>query len=299
MTKDQRYWPLFLAVPGIGRQTLLKILKLSQLHGLTLAQVWRSKQPPNFFNLSPRQRDGIKLLKKKYSLSSYAQMLAEQEISLIAYGDINYPFLLKQIDDPPLLLYTKGRNLLVKETINRAVAVVGTRQITEYGKVATSKIVSELVDLDLLIVSGFMYGVDLQAHLQAIKKQGKTIGVLGYGFNYCYPKSISSFREYFLAQGGMLISEFAPDVAVRPENFPIRNRIVAGLSLGVVVIEAGLKSGSHITAGCALDGGRTVFALPGSIFSQFSEGTKWLVNQGAVLVSSGQDIWDNLRNELN
>lgn len=299
MINKQQYWPLFLAVPGIGRQTLLNLLSLTKRHHLTLEEVWQAKQIPEFFHLTSKQMTGISNFKKKYSISDYYEMLAERNIRLIFQEDDNYPFLLKQIDDPPILLYAKGPNLFVDQAINRAIAVVGTRQITEYGKVVTSKIVKELVDLDLMIISGFMYGVDLKAHSQAIKSVGKTIGVLGYGFDYCYPQSIRKFYDYFLDSGGMLISEFAPNTQVRPGNFPTRNRIVAGLSLGVVVIEAAIKSGSHITAQYALDNGRTVFAVPGPITSPFSEGTKWLVNQGAVLVGSGQEIWENLKNELN
>lgn len=202
------------------------------------------------------------------------------------------PLLLSQIPDAPKHLYIKGE--WPDESMPR-IAIVGTRHVTPYGRMVTQQFTKELVKAGFVIVSGFMYGVDAIAHETAVDCGGKTIAVLGYGLHApYYPKSHSILARKVLEHGSCLVSEFEPTVTAVPENFPRRNRIVSGLSLGVLVTEAGTKSGSLITARLAVEQGREVFAVPGRIDSPYSEGTKELINLGAKLVTSFRDIVDEL-----
>ncbi len=175
------------------------------------------------------------------------------------------------------------------------IAIVGTRQITPYGRYVTQQFTKELVAAGFVIVSGFMYGVDAVAHETCIDNGGKTIAVLGYGLDApYYPRSHALLAKKLLAHGSCLVSEYAPHVHAHASHFPRRNRIVSGLSLGVLVTEAAVRSGTMITARLAAEQGREVFAVPGPFDSLYSEGTKELVNQGAKLVTSIHDIVDEL-----
>jgi DNA processing protein len=206
----------------------------------------------------------------------------------VTINDTAYPAKLRQIYDPPWLLFVKGQ--WPKAPIR--VGVVGTRRNTNYGRQATEKIVRELVLHQATIVSGFMYGIDTIAHQQAVAAGGQTIAVLGYGFDHVGPQSHRQLYQAWLQRPDQVtfISEYPPTRQPKPGLFPLRNRIVAGLSDGVVVVEAAARSGSLITAQLAIDDGRPVCAVPGSIFSRYSQGTKELVNQGACLVSSGYQV---------
>jgi DNA processing protein len=154
----------------------------------------------------------------------------------------------------------------------------------------TAELVKAMVEQQFMIVSGFMYGVDAIAHQTCLDHLGKTIAVIGFGFEHLYPKSHRVLYQQLLDKEGLILSEYLPNVQARPEHFPARNRIVAGLSLGVLVVEAAVDSGSKITAQYAGEYGREVFAVPGSIYSKYSEGTKELINSGATLVTSANDI---------
>lgn len=201
--------------------------------------------------------------------------------------DPRYPRLLKEIPDPPETLYIEGK---LNFNARPAIAVVGTRKITPYGREMARRFTQELVRKGFLIVSGFMYGVDAVAHRTALELSGPTVGVLGFGFDYMYPKEHRSLAREMIERGNALITEYPPSVSPRPFNFPARNRIVSGMCLGVLVIEAAPKSGSKITAACAANQGREVFAVPGPVGSVYSEGTKELINLGAKLVTSVDDI---------
>jgi len=181
------------------------------------------------------------------------------------------PRLLSQIPDPPESLFIKGE--WPDESFPR-IAIVGTRHVTPYGKRVTQKFTKDLVEAGFVIVSGCMYGVDAIAHETAIDCGGKTIAVLGYGLEApFFPKSHEALAKKLLDTGNCLVSEFGSHVKAIPENFPKRNRIVSGLSLGVLVTEAGVKSGSLITARLAVEQVREVFAVPGTFDSPYSEGT--------------------------
>lgn len=208
------------------------------------------------------------------------------KVTLIPFGDERYPFALSQINDPPPVIYALGDRT---EAINKfSIAIVGSRMATSYGRAAAAKLSSELAGEGVVIVSGLAHGIDSVAHEEALKN-GLTVGVLGTGIDLIYP---ASKRELFhkVMQNGCLISEFPLKTPPTKWTFPKRNRIISGLSMGVVVVEASYKSGSLITARLALEEGREVFAVPGSIFSQTSEGTINLIKHGAKCVVCAKDV---------
>ncbi|MBI2338039.1 DNA-protecting protein DprA [Candidatus Daviesbacteria bacterium] len=229
--------------------------------------------------------------RKKLEPETYAKKIAERGIKWVTIFDDNYPRLLAQIYDPPLVLYYKGE---LNSLNNKTVAVVGTRKITGYGKIATIQFTKGLVASGLTIVSGLARGVDSQAHLTAVSEGGKTIAVLGGGLNNIFPPENRGLAAKIANGFGAVVSEFPPDYPSLPGNFPARNRIISGLSLGVVVIEAAEDSGSLITARLALEQGREVFAVPGPITSDLSKGPVDLIKDGARAVFGPDEILEEL-----
>lgn len=205
---------------------------------------------------------------------------------LLLWTDPRYPEHLREIPDPPLYLYCAGDLSLLA---NPCIALVGTRNSTAYGRDATRDIGAALSAAGLTIVSGMAYGIDRQAHLAGLSGLGGSIAVLGAGLDMDYPTGNSDVRALLLEKG-LLLSELAPGTPPEPRHFPVRNRIISGLSLGVTVMEASLPSGSMITARLAMEQGREVFAVPGPRDSNMHLGCFELINQGAKLVCSAEDI---------
>jgi len=238
---------------------------------------------------------------KKPSLHPDQEMvkLVRENIWLITEEDANFPPLLREIPSPPTILYGRGNLKLLKE--KTLLAVVGTRKPTQYGLEATSVLVRELTEAGIIIVSGLAMGIDARAHDTAIENKGRTIAVLGSGVdqNSIFPPENRNLARRLLESNGAIISEYAPTTPAVKEHFPARNRIISGLSQGVLVIEAREKSGALITARLALDQNREVFALPGSIFSLVSVGPNRLLKQGAKAVVSVQDILEELGIDYN
>jgi DNA processing protein len=214
-------------------------------------------------------------------------LLKKQNIRPVFYFDREYPELLLEIYDPPVILYCRGNIKLFK---NPAIAIVGSRKHTYYSRLVLEKIIPPLVDAKISIVSGLALGVDGLAHYLTLENAGKTIGVLGSGIDKIYPTSNSKLVDRMLAENNLVISEFPPGTPPLKQNFPLRNRIISGLSLGTLVVEARYQSGSLITASLANEYGRDVYAVPGNIDSYGSEGTNELIKQGAKLVNSANDI---------
>lgn len=207
---------------------------------------------------------------------------------VIMLEDPNYPEMLKNIADPPPLLYIRGE-LLPKDRL--ALAVVGTRRVTTYGREVTEALVPELSAAGLTIVSGLALGVDAVAHRAALSVNGRTIAVLACGIDIIYPPTNGSIAQEILDRNlGAIITEFPPGTPTFPANFPIRNRIISGLALGTLVIEAAEGSGTFHTVRSALEQGKEVFAVPGSIFSPFSAGCAKLIEEGAKPVTRAADI---------
>jgi DNA processing protein len=292
MTREEKnFFAILSAVEGVGRATLFGVQKACRELHLSVSEVWNgSTQVWEKVGLKPAQIAALQLLKRQYTPSEYEEYLKKSNITLIFSDQVQYPYLLKQIPDLPFLLFVKGNHTLLTQDTMPSVAVVGTRKITGYGEFVTHKITTELVENGAKIISGFMFGVDMAAHQAALKAKGQTIGVLGFGFHAFAPTYYFQQALEFWDRGGVLISEFAPDTPAKKGHFVIRNRIIAGLSQAVVVAEAAARSGSLITARYAGDYGRTVCTVPAAITSSFFEGTKELINQGATMISSGEEV---------
>ena len=214
------------------------------------------------------------------------QEVAKADCEMIAFDSEEYPPLLKQIPDAPLLLYVRGD---VKVLSQYAVAVVGSRRPSAYGSSVAHRLAHDLAQRQLVVVSGLARGVDSAAHRGALEAKGKTVAVLGSGIDVIYPRENKKLADE-IAKSGAVISEFPLGTGPTPENFPIRNRIISGLSLGVVVVEAAEYSGSLITARLAVEQNREVFAVPGNITSAQSFGPNHLIKQGAKLVDQWMDV---------
>jgi DNA processing protein len=220
---------------------------------------------------------------------------ASSDVTIVAFDDPFYPTRLKEIYDPPLILYVRGDATLLNQP---GIAMVGTRHPTPYGSGMAERLACDLAGQGLVIISGMARGVDTASHRGAISAKGKTLAVFGTGVDVIYPKENSRLSEQILALGGALTSEFALGTFAAPQNFPIRNRILSGMSVGVLVVEAAEYSGTRITARLALEQDRDVFAVPGNVTNKNSWGPNTLIKQGAKLVATWEDVWEDLPPEV-
>jgi DNA processing protein len=216
-------------------------------------------------------------------------------VTVLSTEDSCYPPRLKEIYDPPLVLYVRGNPEVLPQP---GIAMVGTRHPTPYGSGMAERLASDLAGHGLVIISGMARGVDTASHRGAISAKGKTVAVFGTGVDVIYPKENSRLSEQILALGGALISEFKMGTFAAPQNFPIRNRVLSGMSVGVLVVEAAEYSGTRITARCALEQNRDVFAVPGNVTNKNSWGPNTLIKQGAKLVATWEDVWEDLPAEV-
>jgi DNA processing protein len=211
-------------------------------------------------------------------------------VNIITLKDPQFPSLLKEIYDPPLALYVKGT---IPADMKISLSIVGSRRPSYYGQLVTERITQGLMAYGFWVVSGLARGIDSIAHHEALQGGGKTIGVMGSGIDVVYPPENKNLMSR-IAESGAVISEFPFGTEPHKMNFPIRNRIISGLSPAILVVEAREKSGALITAGCALDQGREVLAVPGNIYSPSSRGTNQLIKQGAKLVEGVEDILEEI-----
>ena len=237
-----------------------------------------------------REEVARKIVARQFSDDPEKEMrrVEDNGARIITYLDPSYPRLLKEIHSPPMLLYVKGKDIPINQTF---IAVVGSRTPTHYGTKAAENIGFGLAKRGVGVVSGMAKGIDSAAHVGCIRADGFTIAVIGTGIDQVYPASNKGLSEQ-IAEKGAIVSEFPTGSPPEPKNFPIRNRTISGLSRGVVVVEATRNSGSLITASLALDQGREVFAVPGSIESFKSTGAHFLIKHGAKLVENADDILD-------
>ena len=284
---DLKYWVGFNRIPGIGRA---KFSQLETYFG-NLEQAWHAGASAlRSAGLDSRSIESIVASRPKISLDAELEMLERYRVKVLTWNDPTFPTRLKEIYDVPPLLYIRGTLAPEDEW---AIAIVGTRRATIYGRDVTERLVADLARNRITIVSGLARGIDSLAHRTALEAGGRTIAVFGCGLDIIYPAENVKMAQAIKEQGA-LISEYPLGTRPKAENFPRRNRIMSGLSLGVVVTEAGEGSGALITANLALEQNREVFAVPGSILSPASHGTNRLIQDGAKLVRNAQDILEEL-----
>jgi len=289
---DRKYWVGFNLVTGIGPA---KTRMLLSAFDSDLAAAWNADAGAlQAAGLDRRALENLLETRTARDLDAEMERISVQGVSVLTWEDEEYPRLLRQIYDPPPVLYVKGQLLPEDEW---AVAVVGTRVATTYGKEAATQIAEGLARNGVTIVSGLARGIDSTAHRAALEAGGRTIGVLGCGLDIIYPPENRRLAAQIIQQGA-LISEYPLSTPPEGGNFPPRNRIISGISLGVVIVEAGSHSGALITADYALDQGREVFAVPGNIFRRASQGTNTLIREGATPVLSVEDILEALNLSL-
>ena len=254
-------------------------------------------------SLTELEATGIQAVSAQALGTGRSAELAQEEVMraaaagvhLIGLDDAVYPSPLKQIYDPPLVLYVRGSVEVISQP---GIAVVGTRHPTPYGLGMAERLACDLAARGLVIFSGLARGIDAAGHRGAIAAKGRTVGVFGTGVDVVYPKENTRLVEQMLGLGGAVISEFPLGSFAAPQNFPIRNRIISGISLGVLVVESAEYSGTRITSRCALEQNREVFAVPGNATNKNSWGPNTLIKQGAKLAATWEDVWEELPAEV-
>ena len=280
---DKKYWVGFNLIKGIGAVRMQALIQ----HFGELESAWKAA-PADLAGAGL----GLKLIERivqarsQVNLEKVWSRIESQGIKILTWQDDAYPQRLKEIEQPPPVLYIRGEYL---PDDLFAVAIVGTRRVTPYGRQITEELASYLAGNGISVVSGLARGVDAIAHQTALKAGGRTIGVLGSGVDKIYPPEHRQLAERMI-DNGSIVSDYAPGTPPDASNFPPRNRIISGLSLAVVVIEAGETSGALITAEFAAEQGREVFAVPGSILAPQSKGTNKLIQQGALPMLNINDL---------
>ena len=284
---DKRYWIGFNLIKGIGAVRMQALIQ----HFGDLGDAWRAA-PADLAQagLGLKVIERVLQARENVDLEKLWAKIEAQGIKILTWEDEAYPQRLKEIDQPPPVLYIRGEYL--PDDVF-AVAVVGTRRVTAYGRQITEELAAFLAANGITVISGLARGVDAIAHQTALKAGGRTIGVLGSGVDKIYPPEHRALAEKMMERGAIL-SDYAPGTPPDASNFPPRNRVVSGLSLAVVVIEAGETSGALITAEFAAEQGREVFAVPGSILAPQSKGTNKLIQRGALPLLSVEDLMQAL-----
>ena len=287
-----REWLALSATPGLGPT---RIKRLLERFG-DVGQVFRA-------SLTELEAAGIPAASAQSIALGSSMQLADEELekvhaagaTLLVPDDPAYPRQLLEIYDPPAVLRVRGD---VEALSRPGIAIVGTRHPTPYGLGMAERLACDLAARGLIILSGMARGVDSAAHRGAVNARAKTVAVFGTGIDIIYPRENQKLSEQILAHGGTLISEFPMGAAPTPQNFPIRNRVISGLSRGVLVVEAGEYSGTRITARCALEQCREVFAVPGNVTNKLAWGPNTLIKQGAKLVATWEDVWEELPTDI-
>lgn len=287
-TSHARYYLGFNLVPGMGPVRLARLIERCG----TVADAWNHATPDDLAaaGVDAKTSAAVVHARRTYNLDDELERLFQAHITLLSLESPDYPRLLAQIPHPPPLLYVRGS---LSNADDWALAVVGTRSPTSYGKEATRHLVAPLAQGGVTIVSGLAMGIDTVAHTTALEAGGRTIAVLGCGVDVAYPERNRKLAAQIIEQGA-LVSEYPMQTRPNAANFPPRNRIISGLSLGTLIVEAGERSGALITKEFALDQGRDVFVVPGSIFSQKSKGVHGLLRDGAALATCADDVLQTL-----
>jgi DNA processing protein len=286
---ERAYWVCLNTAPGIGPVRFQRLLELCgnargawEANDLELAAA----------GLERRTIDSMRRLRQRTTPEAISERLKKLGIQTLTLLDDEYPDNLRHVADPPPVLFVRGR---LQSHDERAVALIGTRRATAYGRAVADRLSRDLTSAGVTVVSGLAKGIDTFAHHAAVHAGGRTIAVLGNGLDQVYPPENASLaRKILETDAGALVSEFAPGIPPDAVNFPRRNRIISGLSVVTVIVEAGVRSGALITADFALEQGRDVLAVPGSIFSPASAGANDLLKQGATPVTCVDDILELL-----
>src|ERR1700691_4240234 len=285
-------WLALALTPGLGPTKARRIIEF-----------FGSVQALFRASLTELEAAGLRAVSAQSLATGRSMELAQDELGkpaaagaqVVALDDPRYPAQLKQIYDPPLVLYVRGSDAVISQP---GIALVGTRHPTPYGLGMSERLACDLAARGLVIFSGMARGIDTAGHRGTIAAKGKTVAVWGTGVDVVYPKENARLVEQILSLGGAVISEFPIGTFAAPQNFPIRNRIISGISLGVLVVEAAEYSGTRITARCALEQNREVFAVPGNVTNKNSWGPNTLIKQGAKLVATWEDVWEDLPAEV-
>ena len=267
------YWVWLSRLEGIRRRTLFELLE-------------KYKTPENLWNL------GLGNTKCKQNLDKYIEYMNKNNIGIITIYDKEYPDKLKNIYDPPISLYIKGDKTILG---NSSISIIGCRKCTRYGESVSEKFAYNLSLNNINIVSGLARGIDTYAHMGALAAKGKTVAVVGNGLDSIYPPENRAVFEKIIEAGGAVISEYVIGTKPLAKNFPERNRIISGISNGIVVVEAKEKSGTLITVDFGLEQGRDIYVIPGNIDSPNSYGTNRLIKEGAKLVTTPEEILEDLK----
>ncbi|MCX6766622.1 MAG: DNA-processing protein DprA [Candidatus Moranbacteria bacterium] len=285
------YWHAFNSIDGFGPQAFKKLLA----GFANLEEAWKSTDSDRLeqLGLTKKQIDNFFQFRQSHSPDLLFDELAKENIEILTTKDEAYPPQLKEIASTPPVLYLRGDKSILS---NKSIAIVGSRKFTEYGQRVTENLTRDLVRAGLTIVSGLALGIDGIAHRAALDAGGITAAVLGTGIDDAtiYPREHFNLARRIIENSGSLLTEQPPQTPSLKQNFPARNRIMAGLTLGTLVIESAESSGSLITANFALEQNREVFAVPGDIFSPQSTGANLLIKKGAKLVTSAADILEEL-----
>ncbi|HLB47673.1 MAG TPA: DNA-processing protein DprA [Anaerolineales bacterium] len=287
---DRRYWIGFNKVKGIGPAKVRALLD----HFGDLESAWNASRDALVeAGLDRRALESLEAARQGIDLDRVMAELEQAGINTLCWDDADYPRRLREIDNPPPLLYLRGS---LADSDDWAVAIVGTRRTTSYGKEVARELASALASAGVTVVSGLARGIDAIAHVAALESGGRTIAVLGSGLDKLYPPEHAALAEKIATSEarGALISDYPLGTPPEAANFPPRNRIISGLALGVIVVEAGEDSGALITAGFAMEQGREVFAVPGNIFNRSSRGPNRLIQQGAKIVLNAEDVLEEL-----
>jgi len=287
VTRNLRYWVGFSKVPGIGPARLRVLL---DYYG-DIEQAWQADPGElRAIGLDKRSVENLYKVRTALDLDAELEKLERLQVTVLTWDSPDYPGLLQSISNPPPVLYVRGH---LKPEDEWAVAVVGTRRATAYGRDCTRMIVSGLVESGVTVVSGLAYGIDTEAHRTAVNAGGRTVAVLGCGVDIIYPTENRKLGQSII-ENGAIVSEYPLGTNPESGNFPRRNRIISGLSLGVLVVEGAIQSGARITTDYALEQGRDVFAIPGPILRKSSTGPNYLIQNGAKLVTHVNDILEEL-----
>ena len=284
-------------------------MALTLTPGMGPTRIWKAMgrlgAAERLFEASLTELEGLGMpaAAAQYVFEGKARTAAEDEMkrtvdaggSVLTPEDSEYPERLREIYDPPAVLWIRGD---VRQLARPGIAVVGTRQPSPYGAGMAELLSRDLANRRLVILSGMARGVDTAAHKGAIEAGGKTVAVWGTGIDVIYPKENKKLAEQIVATGGTIVSEYPLGTFPAPQNFPIRNRILSGMSVGVLVIEAAEYSGTRITARCAMEQNRDVFAVPGNVTNKNAWGPNTLIKQGAKLTATWEDVWEDLPSQI-